>query len=218
MNLLMTSGCEYQPCSGLTSFTTAGNAKAGVSVGRILSPEYEKHEGYQWYAMIATYHREHKAADHLLNNGVYVYLPTRKDGTSFIPNTLFIYTDFPTAESFVRYNKDSAGHLDYLHFMYDRTTVNSKGKNPPITVPDSQMDNFIRLMSIGDDDTGLLPRDDVRFREGDEVEVIGGEFKGIRGRIARVHGTTRVVVTLEGVCYAAAAYIAKRYIKPLSKE
>ena len=100
--------------------------------------------------------------------------------------------------------------------MYDKTKVNGEGKNPPITIPVSQMDNFIRLLSVGDDDTSLLSRDEVHFRAGDEVEITGGDFKGIRGRIARVHGTTRVVVALEGVCYVATAYIAKRYINPLS--
>lgn len=218
MNLLMTSGCEYQAGIGLASFTTASNrANAGVSVGYVQDLTYEKHADYRWYAMIATYQRERKAAEHLLGHGVQVYLPMRKDGTSFIPNTLFIYTDLQTAESFVRYSKQSCRHLDYLHFMYDKTIVNEKGKNPPIIVPNSQMDNFIRLLSVGDDGTELLSKDNVRFRPGEEVIVTGGEFKGITGRIARVKGSTRVVVTLEGVCYAAAAYIAKRYLQPVNK-
>ena len=217
MNLLMTCGYKHTLSSGLAPITAASTTDAGVSVGYIHDLNYEKHNDHHWYAMIATYQRERMAAEHLRQHGVLVYYPTRKDGTSFLPNTLFIYTDLLTAESFVRFSKADPHHLDYLHFMYDKTKVNEKGKNPPIVIPVNQMDNFIRLLSVGDDGTELLPKEDIRFREGDEVMVTGGNFKGIRGRIARVSGSTRVVVTLDGVCYVAAAYIAKRYISPITK-
>lgn len=178
--------------------------------------------------MTATYDRARRAAEHLSQHGVLVFYPTKKHETfsrngskrvksiikekSFIPNTLFIYTDLHTAESFVRYNRSSTLHLDYLHFMYDKT-VNNGGKNPPLTIEKIQMDNFINFISKEIAGSELVSNDNIRFKSGDEIEIIGGEFKGIKGRVARIKGVTRVVVTLTGVCYAATTYIPKEYIK-----
>lgn len=179
--------------------------------------------------MVATYDRARRAAEHLSQHGVLVFYPTKKEEifrrnssrcttpitkeTSFIPNTLFIYTDLQTAESFVRYNRSSKLHLDYLHFMYDKTSRDNEGNNPPLTIAKKQMDNFINLLSKDVDGTELVSNANIRFKNGDEVEITGGQFKGIKGRIARIKGTTRIVVTLTGVCYAATTYIPKEHIK-----
>lgn len=178
--------------------------------------------------MTATYDRARRAAEHLSQHGVLVFYPTKKHETfkrnasrriksivkekSFIPNTLFIYTDLQTAELFVRYNRSSTLHLDYLHFMYDKT-VNNGGKNPPLTIEKIQMDNFINFISKEVEGSELVSNENIKFKSGDEIEVIGGQFKGIKGRVARIKGVTRVVVTLTGVCFAATTYIPKEYIK-----
>lgn len=221
------------PCAGREPRITASDIATGVSVSRVTNTEYTANPEYQWYAMIATYDRARRAAEYLSQHGVLVFYPTKKQEiirrnkskrtstttkeTSFIPNTLFVYTDLQTAESFVRYNRSSKLHIDYLHFMYDKTLRDIKGNNPPLTIAKKQMDNFINLLSKDVEGTELVSNANIRFKSGDEVEITGGQFKGIKGRIARIKGTTRIVVALTGVCYAATTYIPKEYIKLIEK-
>lgn len=47
-------------------------------------------------------------------------------------------------------------------------------------------------------------------REG--VRVIKGAFEGVEGRVARVTGQQRVVITLEGLCIVATAYIPSAFL------
>lgn len=208
---------------------TASGATAGVSVDYVKNTDYTVNPKYKWYAMIATYDRARRAADHISQHGVLVFYPTKKQETfkrkgskrirsvikekSFIPSTLFIYTDLQTAESFVRYNRSSILHLDFLHFMYDKTVDNGEGKNPPLVVEKKQMDNFINFISKEVEGSELVSNDNIRFKSGDEVEITGGQFKGVKGRVARIKGETRVVVTLTGVCFAATTYVPKEHIR-----
>ena len=46
------------------------------------------------------------------------------------------------------------------------------------------------------------------------VVVTEGEFKGIRGRVARIAGQQRVVVELLEECFVATAYIPRNTMKP----
>lgn len=74
------------------------------------------------------------------------------------------------------------------------------------------MENFIRLTSIENDHIMLVEPEHVHYKSGDEVRIIGGVFKGITGRVARVSGQTRVVVSIEGVCCVATAYIPNAFL------
>ena len=44
------------------------------------------------------------------------------------------------------------------------------------------------------------------------VKVIGGEFKGVTGRVARIAGQQRVVVEISGLCLVATAYIPNGFL------
>lgn len=47
------------------------------------------------------------------------------------------------------------------------------------------------------------------------VKVIGGEFEGVTGKVARIAGQQRVVVEITGLCLVATAYIPTNLIKEL---
>ena len=55
--------------------------------------------------------------------------------------------------------------------------------------------------------------DSFNAKQGDYVEVIEGKFAGVRGRVARLHGQTCVLVNLEGICIASTAYVPKAFLK-----
>lgn len=51
------------------------------------------------------------------------------------------------------------------------------------------------------------------YKSGDLVKVIGGEFEGVTGKVARIAGQQRVVVEITGLCMVATAYIPTNLIK-----
>lgn len=76
------------------------------------------------------------------------------------------------------------------------------------------MDNFIHLTSIENPHIIPVTSENIKYKLGDEVVITEGEFKDIRGRVARIAGQQRVVVELFDGCLVATAYIPKEAMKP----
>lgn len=85
--------------------------------------------------------------------------------------------------------------------------------NPPLTIQNEAMNNFIRLTSIKNPHIIPITSDNIQFKLGDNVVVTEGKFKGIHGRVARITGQQRVVVELFEGYLVATAYIPKDAIK-----
>lgn len=96
-----------------------------------------------------------------------------------------------------------------LSYYYDHTShcENSPTKNPPLVISDAAMDNFIRLISIHNPHIIPVTSENIKYKLGDEVVITEGEFKDIRGRVARIAGQQRVLVELFDGCLVATAYV-----------
>lgn len=70
-----------------------------------------------------------------------------------------------------------------------------------LTVPDAQMDNFIKVASRYDIDTVYFRPDEIDLKQGTLVRILGGPFNGVTGVFMRVKGkrNRRLVVQIEGV-------------------
>ena len=111
---------------------------------------------------------------------------------------------------FIRSTKDAITALKHtnavlepLRFMIDRTSED----NRIMTVPDRQMQNFMRVASVADD--RILYLDEVQWvgKEGRRVRVMGGVFKGTEGVIRRVRRNKCVCVEIAGVVAVAIAFV-----------
>lgn len=160
-----------------------------------------------------SYNREQKAHDWLKGKGLEVFLPMRNEVktiddkrkkivTPLIPNLLFVRA---TTSAIDRVLRDSDNTC--LSYYYNHFTLLPDGKNPPLTVPDRQMDGFIRLASINDPNILFLSRDDCHFKSGDKVVVTSGPFKGVVGRVVRAKRQQRVAVEIDGLGVVTTAYV-----------
>jgi len=213
--------------NGLASIAIpeAKSSKTGVSV------EYVPDCNKKWYLFRASYGREDMAADLMIEAGTYAYVAKRyawrevngkpkKVLENLISNLVFAYVTPKDAEIYVK-NLDpempspSPRLSTILSYYYDHFKEIEYGKNPPLTVPDVEMRNFILATRTHDENLMLLKPGDYRFKSDDEVIVTMGAFEGVRGRVVRSHGEQRVLVNLSGVCLCATAYIPSAFLEKI---
>lgn len=183
--------------------------------------------GKQWFVLRVTYHRAQKAYDSLTaHKDIEVYMPlrytirniaghNRRIVVPLLPNLLFVYADPVTLDGIIWLENRKPNTQNYITYYFDHFRIGNDGKNPPLTVPYNAMMNFIRLTSINNEHIRLVRPYQCHYRSGDIVRIIDGEFCGITGRVARVAGQQRVVVSLEGVCLVTTAYIPSGFIEKI---
>lgn len=188
-----------------------------------VSSDYAQEEKEQWFVLRATYGRTNQALDALRAKNVETYLPMHYvikeiDGKRklihepLLPNIIFARMTRQKTHDFV---KEPASTAKWLKYYTDKTKPVewSTGKNPPVTIPDNEMINFIRLTSVNSEHIMVLPPERCHFKSGDLVRIIEGAFTGIIGRVARAAGQQRVVVEIEGLCNIATAYIPNDFMQ-----
>lgn len=201
------------------------NSKTGVSTRHALSGNISKKEKAKkiphWYALRVTYGREKKAYDYLVSKNVKAFYPTitttkivggkRKSvEESRLPNIFFAHGTEDEIKSFVYDNVN----LPYLRFYYRHTHEGARIVKNPLIVPDSQIESLMIICASEATDIILVPSNVQKFKEGQTVRVIEGEFKGVTGKVARYHGQQRVAVIIDGLLTIATAYIPSAFLKP----
>lgn len=185
----------------------------------------------QWFVLRVSYGRIDKAKIFVETKGLEYYVPLRykeikKQGKKRIiteplfPSLIFVHATAEQAETLLRDNKlvtiESRPLLSY-YFNHTIYRQDNPERNPPLTIRDEAMNNFIRLTSIRNPHIIPVTSENIRFKMGDNVVVTEGEFKGVHGRVTRIAGQQRVVVELFDGCLVATAYVPKEAINNLQK-
>ena len=207
------------PSAGLTSRTPSisEDTRNGVSVENV--PTLNK----QWFVLRVSYGRIDKAKTYVEAKGMECYVPlqykeVRKQGkkriitTSLLPSFIFVHATAEQVETLLHDNKVVANESRaLLSYYFDHTThrQGNPDRNPPLTIRDEAMKNFIRLTSIKNPHIIPVTSNNIQFKLGDNVVVMEGEFKGVHGRVARIAGQQRVVVELFDECLVATAFVPK---------
>ena len=196
------------------AFPEAKSSKTGVSVKYV--PDKDK----SWYVFRASYGREDKASDYIVEDGTFVYIAKKyvrktvngkqkKSLEPLIPNLLFVYTSKVKAEVYVKMTPV----LSYLTYYYNHFELDDDQKNPPLTVSCREMENFIRATSNKSEHLKFVDEGQCHFKGGEIVKVIDGLFKGVEGRVARVSGQQRVIVTISQVGLVSTAYVPSAFLQ-----
>ena len=211
------------PSARLTSCTPSiQECKDGVSVENVPS------ENKQWFVLRVSYGRIIKAKALVEAKGLECYVPLRykeirKQGKKrtitepLLPSFLFVHASAEQVDSLLQDKSIKPfENIALLSYYYDHTSHCEKSptKNPPLVISDSAMDNFIRLTSIHNSHIIPVTSEDIKYKLGDEVVITEGDFKDIRGRVARIAGQQRVLVELFDGYLVATAYVPKNAMKP----
>ena len=212
-----TRGGETNPPSVRVAPETIPEAKSsqtGVSVRYVPAPDKS------WYVFRASYGREDKASNYIIEDGTFVYIAKRyarksvngkqkKVLETLIPNLLFVYTNEKKAEEYIK----NTPALSYLTYYYNHFELNDNQKNPPLTVSCKELETFIIATCTASEHLTLVAEAQCHFKGGEIVKITDGSFKGVEGRVARVSGQQRVIVTLTNVGLVSTAYIPTAFIQ-----
>ena len=170
-----------------------------------------------WYAIRVTYNRELKVKEELDERGITNFVPMQyrreerggvmvKRLVPSIHNLIFICL---TPTEMKEYRQTTAMPIRY---MMNRET------RKPITVPDREMENFIKVAGTYEEKLIYLNPEPGDFSKGERVRIIGGMFAGAEGVFVRIKGDRRVVVNIEGLVAVATTFVHPSMIEKIPKE
>lgn len=194
----------------------ANGSQTGVSSG------YVRKANHNWFVLRIIYNRREKAQSIIKKLDVQAYMPMHYvqefvDGKKkrikkpLLPNFIFVYTTREKASMLVQKTNEEPSCIKY--YLDKTLPIESNGKNPPLIVPIEAMNNFIKATCTENDHVRIVTFEQCHYKSGDIVRVIAGEFKGVVGKVARIAGQQRVVVSIVGLCLVATAYIPTDYIE-----
>ena len=211
------------PSARLTSCTPSisDDIRNGVSVENV--PVGNK----QWFVLKVSYGRIDKAKTFVEAKGLECYVPmrykeVRKQGkkriitTPLLPSLIFVHASAEQVETLLHDNKVMTNESQALLSYYFDHTIHLQDNpklNPPLTIRDEAMNNFIKLTSLTNPHIIPITSNNILFKLGDNVIVTEGEFKGVHGRVTRIAGQQRVVVELFDGCLVATAYVPKEAMR-----
>lgn len=197
-------------------------SNTGVSTRNALSSTGQKYDELHWYALRTTYGREKKAYDFIIQHEGTAFFPTIKTEktikgkktrveVSRIPNILFAYGTEDFVKSFVYDNVN----LPFLRFYYKHINQGNKIDKIPMIVPDSQIRSLQIICEKEESDTLVLQEEVTKFKQGEKVKIVEGDFIGVTGIVARYHGQQRVGLVIDGLLTVITAYIPTAFLEKI---
>lgn len=163
-------------------------------------------EGACWYPMRVTYNRELRVKARLDELGIENYLPMKYDIVirggdrvrmlvPAVSNLIFVRAQRYNLTS-LKYNDEILQPLRYM----TRTDILTRDRHEVMTVPDRQMNDFISVSRMVDNDrVRYLRYDPYLDKPGQRVRIIDGNFAGVEGVIKRIGKNRQVVVLIPGI-------------------
>ena len=168
-----------------------------------------------WYAIRVTYNRELKVKEDLDARGITNFVPMQyrreerhgvmvKRLVPSVHNLIFIYIT-PSGMKEYKMTTDLP-----IRYIMNRET------HKPITVPTSEMENFIKVAGTYEEKLVYLSPNPGDFSKGERVRIIGGMFAGTEGIFVRVKGDRRVLINVQGLVAVATTYVHPSMIEKIT--
>ena len=148
-----------------------------------------------WFAL-KIYREMARAKEDFATQGLDTFVPYRvveqKDGKQR-------FKEVPLVESLIFVKAPTKFVKDYsqLHWPSVRYYKNP-GTNEPGRIPEREMVPFMKATSPLGDGTRFFEDDRPEYHKGDAVEIIDGQFKGLKGNVFRVGKDRKVIVSIKG--------------------
>ena len=174
-----------------------------------------------WYVLFASNGKAVKISDYLKITNIEHFFPVSYKEKRIRNSQLTRYVLQPLIGNlvFVKSSKEFLEpHLQEIKLRLGITTdlyYRDFGSRKLIVVPETQMQNFIRVAGCTKGRITYLSNEELNLEKGTKIRIIGGVFEGVEGIFMKIKGNSQVVVTLPNLFSVATAFIPTRFILPL---
>ena len=179
-------------------------------------------ENIFWFVLFSAYNKNSKIIPYLKAAGIEYFYPlhyqeklrrgceqlTQRILQPILNNFLFVKSSKQQLDPLLKKIKLELGLNSGLYYR----DSNSKAI---IVVPDKDMQNFISIASVIEENVIYMSSKEVDLKQGTKVRITGGLFEGVEGIFMRIKGDRRVVVCLPNLLSVATTFVPIQYITPL---
>ena len=169
-----------------------------------------------WFAIRVTYNRELKVKADLDERGITNFVPMQYRREE--RHGVMVQRLVPSVHNLIFINLTPSEMKEYkmttdlpIRYIMNRET------RRPITVPDCEMENFIKVAGTYKEKLIYLNPEPSDFAKGERVRIIGGDFAGAEGIFVRVKGDRRVLINVQGVVAVATTYVHPSMIEKITE-
>lgn len=177
-----------------------------------------------WFPMRVTYSREMFVKAFLDEHGVESFIPMHYESVEgkhprhqvlkpAVRNLIFLHSTRGNITELKMTRREMSAIRYIMHPRYD--DKNNLVGHDILTVPDGQMENFMRVASVTDDRVFFIDNLEFAGKPGQRVKVVEGDFAGVEGVVKRVKKNKCVVVQIEHVAAVAIAFIPSAFLVTL---
>ena len=163
--------------------------------------------GPHWFAVYTRYKREKVVKKELNQRGINCYLPLQKLTRHYTRKIKHVELPLISCYIFVNINKSN-----YVPVLEVPDVVNFvKFSNKMIAIPEKEIDIMKRV--VGEVPNILV--EEGAFRDGDSVEVIGGQLTGLKGILIEQRNEKNFVIELDNLGYSLIMQIDPKYLRKI---
>ena len=163
----------------------------------------------RWYAVYVKSRYEKKASKLLEDRHIEVYLPLLNRLKQWSDRKKMV--EEPLFKSYIFVRTDLKNYYDILNTPGIVRFIGFEGK--PVPVPDNQIVAVRQFVGEFDNSSDL---DELQnLQEGQMVEIVYGEMKGLVGRLVSLKGKQRLIVDIESVGRSIPLNISRSQVRLL---
>lgn len=163
----------------------------------------------RWYAVYVKSRFEKKTFQLLEERHIEAYLPLISRLKQWSDRKKMV--EEPLFKSYLFVHTDLKNYFDILNTPGVVRFVCFEGK--PVPVPDNQLVAVKEFVGENDKEEDLT--DLVDLHEGQMVEIVYGQMKGLVGRLVEIRGKQRLVVNIEAVGHSLPISISRSQVQSL---
>ena len=163
----------------------------------------------RWYAVYVKSRYEKKTSKLLDDRQIEVYLPLIKRLKQWSDRKKMV--EEPLFKSYLFVHTDLKNYYEILNTPGVVKFVCFEGK--PVPVPDNQLIAVKEYIGDEDKEDDLTTLADLH--EGQLVEIVYGQMKGLVGRLVEIKGKQRLIVNIEAVGQSLPISVSRAHVKSL---
>ena len=164
----------------------------------------------RWFAIYTKYKCEKYVAEHLAKKGIAAYVPLITKIKQYTSRVKRFDVPLINCYVFVKITKDQ--YVKVLETQYVMSFI--KQRQNLIAIPDDEINLLKRI--VGEIEN--VSAGNIEMNIGDEVEIIGGNLTGIRGRLVEAEGKNKFIVQLESIGLQLSMIIDKSLLRLLKSK